>query len=259
MKTKIFFRLAALSLAVMSYVSLSAQTQVAATQPSTTTPHNVGLNSTHTYDVAYTTRTGGTVPNLYTWSIRLSDVSSTNLGAATSGAGNDYILTPGANGSINQIQWIKAGYYLILLNETNPVTFGTCAGAQKQQLVFVAATGTVEFASATGSNLCPAAGGYSLTLTKTGTISYPMSIDVTYTINGSTSSATISVANAGATLDIPAGVAFLNNLTATDDLTRSVKITAAHDSFGGVLTVNATDTHTLTIYSLPQTTAIHHD
>ena len=80
-----------------------------------------------------------------------------------------------------------------------------------------------------------------------------------YTINGSTSTATITVANASAKLDIPAGVAFLNNTTTTDDATRSVKITGAKDSFGGDLSIGTKDTHTLTVWSLPATTPIHHD
>jgi hypothetical protein len=84
-------------------------------------------------------------------------------------------------------------------------------------------------------------------------------VDVQYTINGSTSTATISVANAAAKLDIPAGVNFLANVTTTDDAARSVKITGAKDSFGGALTIGATDTHTLTIWSIPATTPIHHD
>jgi len=101
--------------------------------------------------------------------------------------------------------------------------------------------------------------GYSLSLSYTGTISYPITVSVQYTINGSTSTATISVASAVATLNIPAGVSFLNNTTTTDDAARSVKITGVKDSFGGDLTINTKDTHTLTIWSIPATTPIHHD
>jgi hypothetical protein len=82
-------------------------------------------------------------------------------------------------------------------------------------------------------------------------------VNVQYTINGATSTATISVATAVATLDIPAGVNFLSSLT--DDAARSVQILSVTDSYGGVLTVGGTNESTLTIWALPVTTPIHYN
>jgi hypothetical protein len=233
--------------------NLYSQTTTPATQPSTATPHNVGVNSTHIYDVDYTVR--GAVPNLYTWTIYTANAVYTK-GALAVPATN-YTITAGASASIQNIKWLLQGYYVIELQETNPVANGSCAGTLQSLNIYVSPTGTVEFQSATVAAQCAAAGGYSLALTKTGTISYPITVDVQYTINGATSAASIVVANAGATLDIPAGVNFLTSLS--DDIARSVKITGVKDSFGGDLTIAATNTHTLTIWSLPATSPIHHD
>src|SRR4030042_705317 len=216
-----------LLLTVFSVGYSFAQTPPPPTQPSAATPHNVGVNSTHIYDVAYTVR--GVVPNEYAWTIYTADASYVKGAAAV--AGVDYNITAGGNDALQNIDWLLAGYYVIEMQENNPVAFGSCAGPLQSLNVFVGPTGTVEFLAATGTDQCPAAGGYSLTLSYTGTISYPITVDVEYTINGSTSTATITVANAGATLDIPAPVGFLNNPTHADDLARSVEITGAQDSY----------------------------
>jgi hypothetical protein len=244
-----------LAMTGLSMVYVLGQTTTAPTQPSTVAPHDVGVNSTHVYDVAYTVR--GVTPNQYTWTIYTADGSYTKGAAAV--AATDYTITAGANASIQNIKWLKAGHYVIELQENNPAANGSCAGTLQSLNVNVGPTGTVEFLNATGTNQCPAAGGYSLDLSYTGTVSYPISVNVQYTINGSTSTATISVASAAAKLDIPALVAFLNNTTSTDDAARSVKITGVTDKFGGDLTISTKDTHTLTIWSLPATTPIHHD
>jgi hypothetical protein len=240
---------------LLSVSNINAQTTTPPTQPSVAAPHNVGTNSTHIYDVAYTIRVA--TPNQYAWIIYTADGAYTKGAAGVSGT--DYTITAGANAAIQNIKWLKTGHYVIELQENNPVANGNCAGTLQSLNVNVGPTGTVEFLNATGTNQCPVAGGYSPDLSYTGTISYPITIDVQYTINGSTSSATISIANAAAKLDIPAGISFLNNLTAADDIARSVKITGAKDSFGGDLSINAKDTHTLTIWSIPATTPIHHD
>jgi hypothetical protein len=252
MKTNAFFRLAALIVMTAMYVGLVNAQITHPTSLTLTTAQTVNINSSYHYGVDSIERSG--VSNIYTWTI---------TGVPAPVAGTHYVMAPVAatNNAQKRIQWLIAGSYVVHLTEANPVANGSCSVTHNTIAVTVSATptGTVEFALATGTNQCPAAVGYSLTLTKTGTISYPMLIDVTYTINGSTSTAQISVANAGATLDIPAGVAFLNNTTTTDDLTRRVLITAAHDTYGGVITVNPVNTHTLTIWSLPQTTPITHD
>ena len=232
-----------------------AQTTTPPTQPSAVTPHNVGVNSTHIYDVAYTVR--GAVPNVYTWTIYTANASYVKGAAAVEGT--DYNIVVGGNDALQNIDWLLAGYYVIELQENNPVAFGSCAGTLQTINIFVGPTGTVEFLLAAGTNQCPAAGGYSQALSYTGTISYPITVDVEYTINGATSTATISVADVAATLDIPAAVGFINNTTTADDLARSVEITGAKDSFGGDLTVSATSAHTLSIWSLPATTTIRHD
>ena len=232
-----------------------AQTTTPPTQPSAATPHNIGVNSTHIYDVAYTVR--GAVPNVYAWTIYTADASYVKGAAAV--AGTDYNITAGGNDALQNIEWLLAGYYVIELQENNPVAFGSCAGTLQSINIFVGPTGTVEFSLAAGTDQCPATGGYSAALSYTGTISYPITVDVEYTINGSTSTATISVADVAATLDIPALVGFINNTTTTDDLSRGVEITGAKDSFGGDLTVGATSTHTLSIWSIPATTTIRHD
>ncbi|MBN2349506.1 MAG: hypothetical protein JXJ22_11735 [Bacteroidales bacterium] len=232
-----------------------AQTTTPPTQPSLATPHNVGVNSTHIYDVAYTVR--GAVPNVYTWTIYTANSSYVKGAAAT--AGIDYNITAGGNDALQNIEWLVAGYYVVDLQETNPAAFGSCAGTLQSLNVFVGPTGTVEFSTATGTDQCPAAGGYSLALAYTGTVSYPITVDVQYTIAGATSTATISVANAGATLDIPAGVGFLANATTTDDLARTVTITGAKDSYGGDLTIEATNAHAFAVWSIPATTTIRHD
>jgi hypothetical protein len=256
MRTNILLRVSGILLVSFLVVSnMLGQTTTPPTQPSTTAPHNVGVNSTHAYDVAYTVR--GVTPNQYTWTIYTAD--GTYVKGAAAVPATDYTITAGANASIQSIKWLKSGHYVIELQETNPVANGSCAGTLQSLNVNVDPTGTVEFLNATGTNQCPAAGGYSLTMSYTGTISYPISVSVQYTINGATSTATISVASAVATLDIPAGVGFLANATTADDAARSIKITGVKDSFGGDLTIDAKDTHTLTIWSLPATTPIHHD
>ena len=242
-------------LTVFSVGHSFAQTTTPPTQPSAAAPHSVGVNSTHIYDVAYTIRTAD--PNLYTWTIYTADASYVKGAAAV--AGTDYNIIAGANDALQNIDWLLAGYYVIELQETNPVAFGTCAGALQSLNVLVGPTGSVAFLAATGTNQCPAAGGYSPVLSYTGTISYPITVDVQYTINGATSTETITVADAVATLDIPAGVSFLANATTTDDLARSVEILSAQDSFGGDLTVGATSAHTLSVWSIPATTTIRHD
>ena len=244
-----------LLLTVFSVGYSFAQTTTPRTQPSAAAPHNVGVSSTHIYDVAYTVRVAD--PNLYTWTIYTADASYVKGAAAV--AATDYNITAGGNDALQNIDWLLAGYYVIELQETNPVAFGSCAGTLQSINIFVGPTGTVEFLLAAGTNQCPAAGGYSPALSYTGTISYPITVDVEYTINGATSTATISVADVAATLDIPAAVGFINNTTTADDLARSVEITGAKDSFGGDLTVSATSIHTLSIWSLPATTTIRHD
>ncbi len=232
-----------------------AQITTPPTQPSVAAPHNVGVNSTHIYDVAYTIRVAD--PNLYTWTIYTADASYVKGAAAVEGT--DYDITAGGNDALQNIEWLVAGYYVIEMQETNPVAFGSCAGTLQSLNIFVGPTGTVEFNLATGTDQCPAAGGYSLALDYTGTISYPINVDVQYTINGAITTATISVASAVATLDIPAGVGFLANATTTDDLARTVTITGAQDSYGGDLTVEATSAHMLSVWSIPATTPIYHD
>jgi hypothetical protein len=254
MKTKMLkTSIGCLFLSILTIGNLFSQTTTPATQSSTAAPHNVGVNSTHLYDVDFTVR--GAVPNQYTWTIYTANAAYTKGPLAV--PATDYTITAGGNAAIQSIKWLLQGYYVIELQEANPVANGSCAGTLQSLNVYVNPTGTVEFQNATGTAQCSATGGYSLTLNKTGTISYPITVDVLYTINGATSTATISVANAGATLNIPAGVNFLSS--ANDDAARSVKITGAKDSFGGNLTVAATDTHTLTIWSIPATSAIHHD
>ena len=232
-----------------------AQTTTPPTQPSPVSPHNVGVSSTHIYDVAYTVR--GVVPNVYTWTVFTANSSYVKGAGAVTGV--DYSITAGANAALQNINWLKAGYYVVELQETNPVAFGSCAGALQTMNVFVGPTGTVQFTNATGTDQCPVAGAYAPALSYTGTISYPITVDVEYSINGSTSTATISVADALAALDIPALVGFTNNTTTTDDLVRSVTITGATDSFGGELTVGTTSAHTLAVWSIPATTTIRHD
>jgi hypothetical protein len=232
-----------------------AQTTTPPTQSSPASPHNVGVSSTHIYDVAYTVR--GAVPNVYTWTIFTANSSYVKGAGAV--AGVDYNITAGGNNALQNIKWLASGYYVVELQETNPVAFGSCVGALQTMNVFVGPTGTIQFSSATGTDQCPIAGAYAPALSYTGTISYPITVDVEYSINGSTTTATISVANALAALNIPAGVGFTNNTTTTDDLARSVTITGAKDSFGGDLTVAATSAHTFAVWSIPATTTIRHD
>jgi hypothetical protein len=244
-----------LLLTVFSLGNLFAQTTTPPTQPSLVSPHNVGVNSTHIYDVAYTVR--GAVPNVYVWTIYTADASYVVGAPAVSGT--DYNITAGGNNALQNIQWLVAGYYVVQLQENNPAAFGSCAGALQSINISVGPTGTVQFLAATGTNQCPAAGAYSTALSYTGTISYPITVDVQYTINGVTSTATISVADASATLDIPAGVGFLANATAADDLARTITILSAQDSYSGNLTVGAADAHVLSVWSIPATTPIRHD
>lgn len=61
---------------------------------------------------------------------------------------------------------------MIELQENNPVAFGSCPGALQSLTVFVGPTGTVEFLAATGTDQCPATGGYSVPLNYAGTFSY---------------------------------------------------------------------------------------
>ncbi len=256
MKTENLMKIAGSILLTVFLVGHSfAQTTTPPTQPSAAAPHSVGVNSTHKYDVAYTIRTAD--PNLYTWTIYTANSSYVKGAAAVEGT--DYDITAGVNNALQNIVWKLAGYYVIELQETNPAAFGSCAGALQSLNVFVGATGSVEFLAATGTNQCPSSLGYSPVLSYTGTISYPITVDVQYLINGATSTETISVADAGATLDILAAIGFLANATTTDDLARSVLITGAKDSYGGDLTVGATSAHTLSVWSIPATTTIRHD
>lgn len=255
MKTRILNSIIGCFILIILFgANLKAQTTTAPTQSSVVAPHNVGVSSTHIYDVAYTVR--GIVPNIYTWAIFTASAGYVEGAAAV--AGVDYNITAGANASIKNIKWLKAGNYVIELLETNPVANGSCAGVVQKLNILVGPTGTVEFLNSTGTNQCALAGAYSVDLSYTGTISYPITVSVQYTINGATSTANISVATAIAKLDIPLAVDFLNSTT-TDDVARSVKITGVKDSFGGDLAINPKDTHTLTIWTIPATTPIHHD
>jgi len=256
MKTKNLMSISAtLLMTVLSVVCSFGQTTTPPTQSSTATPHSVGVNSTHVYDVAYTVR--GATPNQYTWTIYTADGSYVKGAAAV--VATDYTIAAGATNAIQNIVWLKAGHYVIELQEVNPAANGSCLGTLQSLNVNVGPTGTVEFLNSTGTNQCPATGGYLLDLSYTGTISYPIAVSVEYTINGSTSTATISVADASTQLSIPALVEFLNNTTTADDVARSVRITGILDSYGGELAIDTKDTHTLTIWSIPATTPIHHD
>jgi hypothetical protein len=254
MKTR--FLVTSIGCIVISFLCTSklySQTTTPATQPSTAAPHNVNVNSTHIYDVDYTTR--GATPNVYTWTIYTAN--SSYVKGALAVAGTHYTITSGATAALQNIKWLQQGYYVIELQENNPVAYGGCAGTVRSLNVNVSPTGTVQFQNAAGTNQCSASGSYSVTLSYSGTISYPITVSVQYTINGVTSTASVSLASAAATLDIPAGVSFLSSTT--DDAARSIRITGVKDSYGGDLTVGATNAHTLTIWAIPTTSPIHYN
>jgi hypothetical protein len=245
MKTRHFFRVALIAILSLSYfVGTNAQTTHATALPNTGA-QTVNLNSTHQYGVDSTERGG--VSNIYTWSI------------APGVAGTDYVVLPAANTAGKSIKWKTANTYTITLQENNPVAFGSCSGTPQTLIVTVnaAPTGTVGFTLAAGTNQCSAAGAYSPALTTTGVVSYPITVNVTYTKNGATTTAAITVAALGNPLVIPALVAFTTS--ATDDAARSVTINSITDSFGGNIGIGANATHTLTIWALPVTSTIHHD
>jgi hypothetical protein len=245
MKTRHFFRVALIAILSLSYYAgTKAQTTHATALPNTGA-QTVNLNSTHQYGVDSTERGG--VSNIYTWSI------------APGVAGTDYVVLPAANTAGKSIKWKTANTYTITLQENNPVAFGSCSGTPQTLTVTVnaAPTGTVGFTLAAGTNQCSAAGTYSPALTTTGTVSYPITVNVTYTINGATTTAAIPVTLSGDPLVIPALVAFTT--TTVDDTNRKVTITSITDSFGGNIGLGANTTHTLKIWALPVTSTIHHD
>jgi len=266
MKRKMFYRFAAICIAVMSFTGLNAQTRTTiaaqdATVNSAVSPDVVSPNSTHKYAVDFTTR--GVNKNVYTWSIELSNASWTDLGPASSGT--DYNMVAGAQPSLQNITWLKAGYYIVTLTEANPVSAGSCTdatGLPKTMNVQVI-SGTIQFASTTGVTQCPApATSYSPALTITGTVAYPLTITYSETINGTTTTGHTYSLTISGPLVIPGGDSFLDNTTQTDDVTRKVQITGVVDKFGGVVTIvtlGGVDTNTSTIWALPQTTPISHD
>src|SRR4030042_3856671 len=110
MKTENLMKIAASILLTVFSVGYSfAQTTTPPTQPSAATPHNVGVNSTHIYDVAYTVR--GAVPNVYAWTIYTADASYVKVAAHV--AGTDYNITAGGNDALQNIDWLLAGYYVL--------------------------------------------------------------------------------------------------------------------------------------------------
>jgi hypothetical protein len=248
MKTRHFFRVALIAILSLSYYAgTKAQTTHATALP-LTTAQTVNINSTYHYGVDSTERGAG-LSNIYTWTI------------TPGAAGTDYIISPGTNSSSKKIQWLIANTYTITLHEANPAGFGSCTDLPDPTLsvtVSGVATGTVGFTAALGTPQCsvPAA-TYSPALTTTGTVSYPITVNVTYTINGATTTAAIPVTLSGDPLVIPALVAFTT--TTVDDTNRKVTITSITDSFGGNIGLGANTTHTLKIWALPVTSTIHHD
>ena len=254
MKTNQTFRLvsASLLMAVVFVGNSVAQTTHATALPSTAA-QTVNINSTYHYGVDSIERAG--VSNVYTWTI---------TGVPAPVAGTHYIMSPVAatNNSQKTIKWLVAGAYIVNLGEANPVANGGCSITHGTIAVTVNAvpTGTVQFASLTGTNQCSATIGtaYTTNLTNTGTISYPVTITYSITKNGITTTGnTVSVATPGTSVTFPSSDAFTSALA--DDAGRKITITGVTDSFGGTLTIGANSTHTLTIWALPAITTIHHD
>lgn len=258
---KNYLKLILMTIVVMvSILTVSGQSTTPPTLTNTTAPHVVNVTSTHEYEVGYTTRSGGTVPNVYVWTVRLSNAGGADLGAAT--PATHYNITAGATDAIQDIEWLQSGYYLVTMTESNPVAYGSCSGTTQTMLVNVVAATTIQFAALTTSG-CHTTGTISLNLTLTGTlVDYPLSVVVQ--VQGEGSTRTISVADPGAgtpVLDIPAAAAFGENTGATDD-TNQVQIISATDNHGGTVTVvtaGGVDTHTRTIYATPQLNPINHD
>jgi hypothetical protein len=249
MKAKNLLRIALIAMISVFYLTGTNAQTLHPTTLTLTAGQTVNLNSIYHYGVDSTERAG--VSNIYAWTV-------------TPGVNTvDYVILPGTNSATKRIQWLTANTYTIQLTETNPVANGGCgSGAASPTLIVIvspAPTGTVGFASLTGTNQCSAspAAIYSANLTTTGTVSYPITVNVTYTINGATSAGTITVANLGDALDIPASVAFSSS--ATDDAVRRVTLNSITDSFGGTIGLGANTTHTLTIWARPATSTIHHD
>jgi hypothetical protein len=254
MKTKQAFRLvsASLLMAVVFVGNLAAQTTHATALPSTAA-QTVNINSTYHYGIDSVERAG--VSNIYTWTV---------TGVPAPVAGTHYVISPAAatNNSQKTIKWLVAGAYIVHLSEANPVANGGCSVTHGTIAVTVNAvpTGTVQFASLTGTNQCSAAAStaYTTNLTNTGTISYPVTITYSITKNGATTTGyTVSVAAPGTSVTFPASDAFTSSLA--DDTGRKITITGVTDSFGGTLTIGANATHTLTIWALPVISTIHHD
>ncbi len=245
-RTKYKQRIFGILWTVLAMTHSYGQTTTPPTQPGVAVSDNVEVNSTHTYEVAYTVCDG--IPNQYRWIIYTSNGAYTKGAAAIPDI--DFIMTAGVNASIQNTKWLKTGHFIIEMQEANPVVFGGCTGPLQSLDVNVGSTGTVEFLNTTGTNQCPATGGYPVDLSYTGTVSYPITVNVQYTMNGSNIIATIIVADRTAKLDIPSSIDFLNNTTTADDASRSIKITSVKDSFGD-LTIKAKDTHTLTIWPRP--------
>ena len=249
-----------LVLVVCSWQNIVGQSTVAPTLTSVVTPHAVVVNSTHKYEVGYTTRSAGTIPNVYTWTVRLSNVGGADLGAATSGT--HYTISAGATNALQNIIWKQTGYYLVTMTESNPVAYLSCAGTTQTMLVNVVAASTIKFTTLTYS-FCPLVGAISLDLTLSGSlIDYPISVVVQ--VQGEGSTRTISVADPGVgtpILVIPAAPAIGDN-TGSTDITKTVQIISATDNHSGavtVITAGGADTYTRTIYAIPQLNPIHHD
>jgi hypothetical protein len=99
-----------------------------------------------------------------------------------------------------------------------------------------------------------------LTVSNVDAGSYPLTVNVTYKINGVDQAAVnLTVTLPGDPLPIPAGADFLNNTLATDDLNRTVTINSAHDKYNGTITVSGNTANHFSIWALPATTPIHHD
>jgi hypothetical protein len=94
MKTKNLTTIAAIIVMMfLSVVYSFGQTVTPPTLTSTASPQNVGVNSTHAYDVEYTVR--GATPNVYTWTVYTANSSYVIGAPATSGT--QYTITAGAN------------------------------------------------------------------------------------------------------------------------------------------------------------------
>lgn len=169
------------------------------------------------------------------------------------------VLTESATAGSATVVWgTTPGDYTITMTEANNAS-ATCA-TDNSFVVRIVAAGALSFTS-TSATLCADGSDISLSFNYTGT-QYPITVEYDIDNNGSTSSASVTINNAGELNNaiVLAGASY----TADEDLadvsnrTIVVDVTAAYanNDTGAALDISTNDVYTHTVVDVPETNPI---